>query len=100
MVFQTTKSTFSFSKDIADTSQPFLEHDLPFYEANFHIYTNDVNYGDGSVMSAIAQANAVLYFENGNIRDFFFKNRTAGSTATVVVVATVPFEAVKKALKM
>lgn len=50
-------------------------------------------------MSAIAQANAVLYFEKGNIRDFHFRNRTAGNTATVVVVATVPFPLVKEALR-
>lgn len=98
MVFDTKKSTFSFVKTITDVAQPLVEHHIPFYEANFHVYDNDVHYGDGTVVEAIAQAGSVLYYDKGNIRDFFFKNRTAGNKGRVVVMATVPFEIVKQAL--
>lgn len=87
--FLAKKSTVAFTKTVGDGANPVTEHSLPFHEANFHIYDNDVNYGDGSGMDAVAQAGSVLYFDNGDLGDMYFKNRTAGNVGRVAVVATV-----------
>lgn len=83
------KSTLSIEITVGDGSNPITLSKIPFHEANFHVYDNDVFYGDGTNMAAIAQAGSVLYFDKGDLNDFFFKNRTAGNDGRVVVVATV-----------
>jgi len=99
MDFLTKTSFFSFNKTIGDTAQPLIQHHVPFFEVNIHVYDNDVYYGDGTTMSAIAQAGSVLYFNRGSLRDLYFKNRTAGNDGVVVVSATVPIYYVEEALK-
>jgi len=86
----TVKSILSLSKTCGDTATPFIDKDIPFYEGNFHIYTFDVYYGDGAVMSAIGRVNSVISFPKGNLRDIFFQNYNAGSNGVVVFVGTVP----------
>lgn len=89
MVYFNKKSTLSIEKTIGDGANPLTLNKVPFHEGNFHIYDHDVFYGDGTVMSAIAQTGSVLYFDKGDINDFFFQNRTAGNAGRVVFVGTV-----------
>ena len=93
-------STVSVSITAGDTAKPIVSYDLPYYECNIHIYTHDVYYGDGTTMSAIAKATDVIYFKNGNLRDFFVKNYTAGNNASVVAVAICPTKFTKGALQL
>ena len=99
MSFLTKKSTVSFTKTVGDTSNPVTIEQMPFHDVNMHILDNDVNYGDGSSMDAIAPANSVLYYEKGDLNDFFFKNRTAGVVGRVAVVATVVHPATMRELE-
>jgi len=80
--------TISVSLTPGDTPKPITSHDVFFEEANFHIYTHDAYYGDGTTMTAVAKSNSILYFRSGNLRDFYFKNYTAGNDCVVVCVAT------------
>jgi len=86
----TLKSFLSLTLTCADVAKQFIDKDIPFFEGNFHVYDYDVYYGDGSVMSAIAKKNSIIVFPKGNLRDFFFKNYTTGSNATIVFTGTVP----------
>jgi hypothetical protein len=95
----TQKSTFSHEKTIADVAQPFIEHNIPYHEVNFHVYDNDVFYGDGTTMAAIAVAGSIIYFDKGDLRDHFFMNKVGGQTGRVVAVATVPHPRVQEALR-
>lgn len=85
----TTKTTLSKSETIKDTAYPFSPVSIPFYSVNFHIVDHDVYYGDGTITSATAKAGSVIFFENGDLKDFFFMNASAGDVATVKAVATV-----------
>lgn len=97
----TLTSFFSLSKTQTDDSiTPLTEFDIPFYDMNMHCYTNPVYYGDGSTMSAYINDGDVVFFKNGNLRDIFIKNKTAGSNGQVVIVATVPTEFIKEKLRL
>lgn len=50
-------------------------------------------------MSAIGSVNSVISFPKGNLKDFFFKNKTAGSNSVIVFVGTTPNEFVDKFTK-
>lgn len=100
IAFLTYQSFFSEDITVVDTVQPFSQHNIPFHEMNFHIYNNDVLYGNGTKQIAIAQAGSVLYFDKGDLRHIYFKNRTAGNNGLVVAVGTVPFEPTLKALRL
>ena len=95
----TVKSVYSAVLTCSDIAQPFSLVDVPFYEGNFHIYTNDLYYGDGTTMSAIGRVNAVITLPKGNLADIYFKNYIAGSNAVVVFVGTVPNFYVQKYTK-
>ena len=95
----TVTSFLSLVKTVADNVEAFTTKPIPFYEANIHIYDHDVYYGDGVVMDAIAPSGSVLTFPKGDLKDIFFKNRTAASNGRVVIVATVPDITVREALK-
>ena len=82
-----------------DNAHQLTQTDLPFYEVNLHCYTQDLYYGDGLTMGAYIVAGDVASFRNGNLRDLFFKNKTAGQNGTITAVATVPMEAIKKQLR-
>jgi len=73
---------------------------IPFYECNIHVYDNDVYYGSGTTLKAVATANSVLTFRNGDLKDFFFKNKTAGNNGRIVAVASVPIKAVLDELRL
>lgn len=62
---------------------------MPFHEANIHVYDNDVYYGDGVVMEAIAPVGSILYYDKGDLSHFFFQNVVPGSVGRVIAVATV-----------
>jgi len=96
---ETVTSTLSLLHTAGTVAAPFAMKNIPYFECNFHIYDNDCYYGDGAVQSAIAQAGSVIFFPKGDLRDIFFKNRTAGNVARIVCVATVPDQTVREALK-
>lgn len=74
-----------------------MHSDLFFHTANFHITNQDAYYGDGTTMLAIAQKDAVVSLDKGNMADIYFKNKTAGQTSTIQIVATIETEENPKA---
>ena len=96
---ETVTSFLSLKKTIGDAAAPFSLNNIPFYEMNIHITTYDVYYGDGTLQEALAPVGSILDFPKGDLRDLFFKNRTAGSNGVVTVVGTVPDITVREALK-
>ena len=85
----TTRTIWSTQITVKDVAYPVLFAKLPFYSANFHIEDNDVYYGDGTNMTAIAVADSTISLEKGDVSHMFFKNKTGGQTAKVSIVATV-----------
>lgn len=81
-----------------DNAHPLTVQDIPFYEVNLHCYTNDLLYGNGTVIAAKILADDVASFKNGNLRDIFIKNAVAGNNGQIVAVATVPTKWSKKQL--
>ena len=57
-------------------------------DVNIHIYENDIYYGSGTLVEAVATAGSVISFRHINLQDFFVKNYTAGSNGKIVVVGT------------
>lgn len=94
-------SFYSIEYQLADDAAHNLTAEsVPFYECNIHIYDNDVYYGSGAVNKAVASANSVLTFRNGDLKDFFFKNKVAGNNGRIVVVASVPVKQVLDMLRL
>jgi len=93
-------SFFSLSYTLSnDSANRVCDFDIPFYEMNLHCETNNIYYGTGEICEAPMVVGDVISFRNGNLRDIFIKNRTAGSNGKVILVATVPQEAVKDLLR-
>ena len=54
---------------------------------NIHCYTNDAYYGNSLAVPGILRANAVIWFDAPTRPfDFMFKNYTAGSNCTIVII--------------
>ena len=81
-----------------DAPHPITTQDIPFYTCNFHCYTYTVKYGPGGSQEGIIYPNDIMWLENGNLRDFRFKNNTAGENSLVIAIMTVPTAFVKKEL--
>ena len=81
-----------------DTAHPLTRADIPFYEVNLHCYTNDLLYGNGSIMAAKILADDVASFRSGNLRDIFVQNATPGNNGQIVAVASVPTKWLKAKL--
>lgn len=81
-----------------DAAHPLTTADIPFYEVNLHCYTNDLFYGNGSIMAAKILAADVASFKNGNLRDIFVQNAAAAANGQIVAVATVPTKWLKDKL--
>jgi len=79
-----------------DNEHRITENDIPFYDLNIHVYDNPAYYGAMGVVEAKINTGDVAFFRKGNLKDFVFKNYTAGSNTTIVCVATVPTEYVKQ----
>jgi hypothetical protein len=92
----TTTTLYSAYITVDDNPQAILNVSLPFYSANFHIEDNDVYYGNGSNMTAIAVADSVISLEKGDLAHIFFKNKTPASVAHVSIVATVDIQDVRR----
>lgn len=84
----------------SDSAFRITDHDIPFYEANFHIVTNAALYGDMTAQDAPAAVGDVITFPKGNVKDIWFKNAGAGANTKIVCVATVPTDYVKGALNL
>jgi len=85
----TTGTIVSMYITVKDVGFPVSHISIPFYSANFHVYTNDVYYGDGTIMKAKAVADSVISLEKGDLKNMYFQNETPGNVAYVAVVATV-----------
>lgn len=95
-----TTSLISFSLTMTDNNaRRIVDYDLPFYECNVHVYTNAAKYGNSGNVDATVNAGDVVWFTNGNLKDFLFMNNTAGSNTKIVCVATVPTYYMKQLLK-
>lgn len=81
-----------------DNPKTLTNQDIPFYHANFHAYTNPIDYGYGGHFDAYMNTGDVVWFTNGNLRDFMFKNHTAAANGKIVIIATVPTKFVIDAL--
>lgn len=81
-----------------DLEHRIVEFDLPFHDLNIHVYTNAAKYGVMGVCEGEIEAGDVAFFQKGNLKDFLFKNKSAGSNARIVCIATVPNEYVKEKL--
>lgn len=77
--------------DTAFQVEPFgsLEGETLLKSANFHCYTNDLYYGSQNGQEGIIRANAVVWFDNVRVSDWWFKNVTAGANGKIVVIGTV-----------
>lgn len=100
MPLDSTSSVVAFSLTMTDdTPHRLVETDLPFIDVNIHVLTNSAKYGNGFVSDAPILAGDVIWFSNGNLKDFVFKNYTAGSNTQIIAVATVPNWVVRQAVK-
>jgi len=81
-----------------DAPHPITTQNIPFYTCNFHVYTYAVNYGPAGVQEAVIYPNDIMWLRNANLRDFRFKNESAGDNALIIAQATVPNDFVKKYL--
>jgi hypothetical protein len=96
---KTVTSLITLTHTAADDN-PFRLTDapIPFYEINIHVETNDCYYGTQRTQGAIGATGSVISFQNGDIRDIVFKNKTAGSNTKITIVATVPTEYTQQGL--
>ena len=82
-----------------DNAHRIVEFDCPFYDLNIHCYTEDANYGNMHTTDGEILTGDVAFFRNGNLKDFLFKNKSAGSNCKIVCVATVPTKFMEQVLK-
>jgi hypothetical protein len=91
MAEQTSSAYHKSATATADT--PFqVDNDfkVKLSAVNFHVYTNDLYYGNVSGQEGIIRANAVIWFDGTIVvSDWWFKNVTAGSNGKIVIVGVV-----------
>jgi len=79
-----TQTFLSKSKTATDDNMfSLVSTDLWIREGNFHIVTNNAKYGDRVQQEASINAGDVIYFQDFNLLDVFFKNATAGNNTVV-----------------
>lgn len=54
-----------------------------FREANIHCLTNNAYYGDFSTQDTPFNTGDIMSFQDFNLSDLWFKNRTAGSNTVI-----------------
>jgi len=82
----------------SDAKFNLVFQDVWIRDANIHVITQDAKYGDFDTQDAILTTADVASFQDFNLKDLFFKNKTPGSNTTIQVVAIVMTEARQKAL--
>ena len=96
----TISSVIGFTKTMTDDNEHrIVDFDLPFIDLNIHVYTENAKYGAMGVCEGQINAGDVAFFQKGNLKDFVFKNASAGSNTTIVCIATVPNALVSQAVK-
>ena len=83
-----------------DNPHPITTQDIPFYTCNIHVYTYAVKYGPSGTQEGVIYPNDICWLRNANLRDFRFKNVTAGENGLIVAELTVPNDFVSKHLKV
>lgn len=81
-----------------DSAFRLTDHDIPFFDANFHVAAQAAKYGDMTAQNADAAVGDVITFRNGNIKDIWFINAAGGANTQIICVATVPNKYVKSEL--
>lgn len=81
-----------------DDPHPITTSDIPFYTCNLHVYDHAAYYGASGTQRGKIYPNDICWLRNGNLRDFRFKNLSAGDNAVIVAELTVPNAFVKEAL--
>ena len=91
-------STVLAFSETAVNDLPFrlTKESIPFHVCNFYIITNALVYGNGAIIEAPQAVNSSFWFDNGDLKDFWFKNAAPAANCKIVAVATVPTEALKK----
>jgi hypothetical protein len=83
-----------------DLPHPITTQDIPFYTCNFHCYDNPVKYGPAGTQNGTIFPNDICWMRNANLRDYRFKNYTAGLNGVIVAEMTVPTDFVIKHLRL
>lgn len=71
--------------------------DLWIKDGNFHIATQNANYGDRNTQAVTVTTAQVLSFESFNLNDIFFRNATGGLNTTVYFIGILMTEGEKEA---
>jgi hypothetical protein len=82
--------TFLSKSKTATDDNPFtlVNADTWVREGNIHVTTNNAKYGDRNVQDAPITAGDVIYFQDFNLLDIFFKNAAAGSNTVITFSGT------------
>lgn len=67
----------------ADTPFSLVSADTWIREGNIHVETHNANYGDRVTQDATVNAGDIVYFQDFNLHDIFFKNAVAGSNTVI-----------------
>lgn len=62
--------------------------DLWANEINIHISSNDAKYGNFDKQEATITTADIPFFRNTNVKDWYFKNDSAGSNTVITIVGT------------
>jgi hypothetical protein len=82
-----------------DNIHNISDSDLFFYSCDFQAQTNAIKIGAAGIIETVINAGETYWTYNANLREFSFKNETAGSNGVLVILATVPNPEVEEALK-
>lgn len=70
-----------------DLKFSLAQADVWIASANIHVLTHAAKYGDTLAQEAQIAANNVVWFNDFNLKDLFFKNASAGDNTVVRIVA-------------
>jgi hypothetical protein len=77
--------TFLSKSKTATDDNPFtlVNADTWVREGNIHVTTHNAKYGDRVVQDATINAGDIIFFQDFNLNDIFFKNAVAGSNTVI-----------------
>ena len=84
------QSIYSNYFTVTDGGGQLTPHDLRFLDVNIHVEDHDIYYGNSGNFTAVAKAGSVITLIGiGNLKDIIVKNKTAGNTAHLSIVASI-----------
>jgi len=72
----------------ADTKFRLAQSDMWFREVNIECFTNNAYYGDLNDQDLTINSGDVLVFQKINLKEIYFKNRSAGSNTKITAAGT------------